>query len=307
MNRLPYVVYDAFTHIAFGGSPAAIVMDADKLNDQQRHNIARELGIPATAFVEHINNNDVQVRFRSPTTEYPMCGHGTICLISHLINQNLIIPTLQDSQNYQVKLKLPSIDATVEVSQQPNQKAEVWLDIQPAKLTTISVNMESLGRSLGLNPDSFHATMPIKRADSDFRHLIVALADLESIQTIKPDFSLMTELSDQMGIDTIIAFCSETIDPIKNLHVRDFCPAVGSPESAATGTSNASLCTYLVEQGLFLTQGLNQNTDVLIEQGYEMGRPSLVKARLTFFANQLSRIQIGGVASRVFEGFISIP
>ncbi|MFT5506755.1 MAG: trans-2,3-dihydro-3-hydroxyanthranilate isomerase, partial [Gammaproteobacteria bacterium] len=82
-----------------------------------------------------------------------------------------------------------------------------------------------------------------------------------------------------------------------------FCPAVGSPESAATGTSNASLCSYLMEQGQFQ----NQNTDVMIEQGYEMRRPSLVKARLTIFDNHLSRIQIGGVASRVFEGSISTP
>jgi trans-2,3-dihydro-3-hydroxyanthranilate isomerase len=306
MKTLPYTVYGAFTGVAFGGSPAACVLEAGELNDLQRHQIARELGIPATAFVENIDGYNIQLRFRSPTTEYPMCGHGTICLISHLIDKGLINPTNDNETEFEVTLKLPTTEARVEVNQQPNQKPEIWLDIKQAKIESCSVDNQHLQECLGLEADSFHPTLPIKRAVSDFRHIIVPLASLNAMQSIQADFSLMTQLSNQNNVDTIVVFCLETLDPLKNLHVRDFCPAVGSPESAATGTSNASLCSYLIEQGLFSIPD-NQRLELLIEQGYEMGRPSLVQAKLTFQQNQLSRIQIGGVASRVFDGSISIP
>ena len=57
MNTLPVSLYDAFTDVAFGGSQAAVVTGARDLCPAVRQRIAKELGLPATAFVDEIRGN----------------------------------------------------------------------------------------------------------------------------------------------------------------------------------------------------------------------------------------------------------
>jgi len=71
---------DAFTTEKFAGNPAGVVPNADGLTDHQMQAIARELNNSETAFIcEPLGtNHDVRVRFFTPTTEVPSCGHATI-------------------------------------------------------------------------------------------------------------------------------------------------------------------------------------------------------------------------------------
>ena len=85
MDTFPFALYDAFSEIAFGGSPAAVITDAGSITRDQRQRIAREVGMPATAFVEGVGDNWVAVQFMSTVMELPMCGHGTLCLMTHLL------------------------------------------------------------------------------------------------------------------------------------------------------------------------------------------------------------------------------
>ena len=82
MRAVPFGLYDAFTDNAFGGSQAAIVSDAAWIDSNTRQKIACELGFPATCYVIDYSNNSITVRFHSTEKEYPICGHGTICLIT---------------------------------------------------------------------------------------------------------------------------------------------------------------------------------------------------------------------------------
>ena len=62
MSGYPASFYDAFTEVAFGGSQAAVILDANTLDVQQRVKIAREIGLPATAFVDDIGDDWVTAR-----------------------------------------------------------------------------------------------------------------------------------------------------------------------------------------------------------------------------------------------------
>ena len=66
------------------------------------------------------------------------------------------------------------------------------------------------------------------------------------MRAIRPDFAGMVQFCHTHGIETIAVFCLDCEDPDKQLHVRDFCPAVGVSESAAAGTTNAALTSYLL-------------------------------------------------------------
>ena len=71
---------DSFTKSKFCGNPAGVVLNADGLSEEQMQQIARELNNSETAFIFSPTsaNNDVEVRFFTPTKEVPICGHATI-------------------------------------------------------------------------------------------------------------------------------------------------------------------------------------------------------------------------------------
>ena len=52
--------------------------------------IAREIGVPATAFVNSVSGNRIDVQFFSTVMELSMCGHGTVCLITRLVELELL-------------------------------------------------------------------------------------------------------------------------------------------------------------------------------------------------------------------------
>ena len=87
-----------------------------------------------------------------------------------------------------------------------------------------------------------------------------------------------------------------------DIHVRDFCPAVGVSESAAAGTTNAALTGYLIRHRV--VANATKMVTVKAEQGIELGRPSSIQSIATLDENQISRLQVGGIATRVLDGNI---
>jgi len=73
---------DAFTNRPFAGNPAGVVANADGLTEGQMQAIARELNNSETAFLLPPlgPDHDVHVRFFTPTTEVPICGHEVLPL-----------------------------------------------------------------------------------------------------------------------------------------------------------------------------------------------------------------------------------
>ncbi|MFC9120465.1 PhzF family phenazine biosynthesis isomerase [Streptomyces sp. NPDC057067] len=79
---MPQVLYqiDAFSPAPFQGNPAGVVLSAEGLTEAQMQAVARELNNSETAFVlpPEGADHDVRVRFFTPTTEVPTCGHATV-------------------------------------------------------------------------------------------------------------------------------------------------------------------------------------------------------------------------------------
>ena len=100
------------------------------------------------------------------------------------------------------------------------------------------------------------------------------------------------------------AFSTEVVNPNHSLHVRDFCPAVGVAESAAAGTTNAALAGYLLRNCRVQADAEGAVT-VRSEQGLELGRPSKVTSRIATTEGRITRLQVGGVASKIMDGVLN--
>jgi len=127
------------------------------------------------------------------------------------------------------------------------------------------------------------------------------VSDIDAMRCITPDFSGLKQFCLENSIDTVATFCRETIQSDHDIHVRDFCPAVGVAESAAAGTTNAALASYLIRNKLYPDISDDQIV-IQTEQGIELNRPSSVRSVITLKDDVVNRIQVGGVATKILDG-----
>jgi trans-2,3-dihydro-3-hydroxyanthranilate isomerase len=94
--------------------------------------------------------------------------------------------------------------------------------------------------------------------------------------------------------------CRETSEQGHQFHTRMFAPLQGVAEDPATGSAAAAFAGYLAAHGNY------QDGEHLlrIEQGYEMGRASLIELTLKIGGGKLTGASIGGSAVVVQEGTV---
>jgi len=233
-----------------------------------------------------------------------MCGHGTIGLVTRMIELSEV--AWNGSDRIDVELCLPSSTAAVEVFRRDDGRALVMLDVRPPSFRQDSFDIGELAELLGLSKEDFSQELPLETASGDFVHLVAPIRNLPAMRRIEPDFGGLTTFCRENGLETVAAFCTEVERQDSTLHVRDFCPAVGVSESAAAGTTNGALSSYLVRHGI-VRQNSNGQIIVQAEQGHEIGRPSTIRSVVSMDGEAVARLQVGGVATKVVDGSLYLP
>ena len=296
-------LYSAFTDTPFGGSHAGIIYDGESVSTEKMQQIAREVRAPATCFVMKVDGRDVHVRFFSTAQEYPMCGHGTLALMTGLIARGYLDIPQGATEN--VHLHTTANSALVRVTHQNDGRVEVMLNLEPAEFEAASIDDDELRTLFGGSPDDLEPSLPIEFTASDFSHLVVPMASLAGVQSLSPDFDRLNDYCEKADIDTVMFFCRQTVEAENTVHCREFAPRAGTPEVPAAGTTNRALACYLARHGLINAQG-NAPCIVRAEQGYEIERPSLVTTRMALDGNVPSDIWVGGLATQVVRGQFSV-
>jgi PhzF family phenazine biosynthesis protein len=306
VSEYQFAVYNAFSDSTLGGSKAGIIADAENLDAEQMQRIAKQIEAPATCFITGINDHNVDVRFFSTRTEYSVCGHGTIGLMTWLVEAGKLAFESVSSARQSFNLRTPGSDARVDIQRRDDGRLEVMLLLAPASFEKCPVGAAELAPLFGIGEEGFVAELPVELTRSDFTHLMVPIRDLATMRQLKPDFEAITALCHRLQVDTLALFSTETVLSQSSIHCRDFCPAVGTPEAAATGTTNRAVACYLVRQGIIDSNTDGQQT-VIVEQGYEMGRPSQIRIEMTIQGGQPVNIMAGGVATKSMQGILYSP
>ena len=300
---LSIALYTAFSDTPLGGSPAGIVSEASDLDADTRHRIVREMGLPAIAFVEEADERSIAAEFRSTVMELPMCGHGTVALMTRMVEQGVL--DWKGGERIRVTLRLSSGAAPVTLVRRGDGRALVMLEVRAPAWRADAVDPARLAGLLSLETSDLAAEHPVETALGDFVHLVVPVRDLAAMRRIAPDFDGLRSFCQAHGIETVAAFCSEVERPESTIHVRDFCPAVGVAESAGAGTTNAALAGYLVRHTLVRPNG-DGRVEVRAEQGHEIGRPSAIFSLASVDGDAIVRLQVGGVSTKVEERLLHL-
>jgi trans-2,3-dihydro-3-hydroxyanthranilate isomerase len=300
--RLPYHILDVFTNQRFGGNPLAVVLGADGLDATRMQTIAREFNLSETVFVLKPQNaaHTARVRIFTPAVEMPFAGHPTVGTGALLAQLKSPAP----SGDGDALVVLEEAIGLVRVGVRLRPGAAPFAEFDAPKLPQESGALPSADRlaaALGLIPAEigFENHRPTKFAAGNM-FAFVPVASLQAIAKARvssPHWG--TAIQDGIGA---FLYCRQTVHNTSAFHARMFAPDHGIPEDPATGSAAVGFAG-IVHRFDALPDGLHKRT---IEQGFEMGRPSLIEVSLQVEGGKLETVRIGGHAVRVAEGMIEV-
>ena len=305
LRTLKFYQADVFTGVPFGGNPVAVFPNAQGLNDFELQQIAREMNLSETVFVLPPTNEAAVVRLRifTPTQEIPFAGHpvlGTFYVLAQLGLIGVTEGVTRVMQECNIGL------FPVEIHAEDGEITRVVMT-QPKPLILGSVDeMEDLyhiAKTLGLPKYQIVDTKaPIMVVSTGLPVVIVPVRTLTAVRSIEPDGAAIVEMCERFGTNGIMVFTTMTVEDTATVHARMFAPAIGILEDPATGSASGAMGAYLVHNGLVEVGPL---TEVIVEQGYEIGRPSRILVQVESDDDAIQTVKVGGQVVMVVEGTLS--
>jgi trans-2,3-dihydro-3-hydroxyanthranilate isomerase len=302
VRRYRFIQADVFTEVIFGGNPVAVFPEAEGLSDDEMQQIAREMNLSETAFVLPPTdpNADVWVRFFTPSTELPFAGHptiGTHIVLAHLGEYEITGPVTRIWQ--QTGAGTLPVDLITDGDDVTNRAV---MTQDEARHGAVYEDRDKLAQALGLDQADLHPDLPAQVFSTGLPGLIIPLASLDAIQRISLNIGLFNEVCRSMSVTGGEVFTLQTLDAAHHVHVRNFDPLVGVFEDPATGSMAGALGAYLLAHQVFEYEHEVSTTHIVIEQGFEMGRPSLIEVDVDIREGAITEVRVGGQAVIVIEG-----
>ncbi len=305
LRTLKFYQADVFTGVPFGGNPVAVFPNAQGLNDFELQQIAREMNLSETVFVLPPTNEAAVVRLRifTPTQEIPFAGHpvlGTFYVLAQLGLVGVAEGVTRVMQECNIGL------FPVEIHAEDGEVTRVVMT-QPKPLILGSVDetedLYHIAKALGLPKYQIVDTKtPVMVVSTGLPVVIVPVRTLTAVRSIEPDGTAIVEMCERFGTNGIMVFTTMTVEDTATVHARMFAPAIGILEDPATGSASGAMGAYLVHNGLVEVGPL---TEVIVEQGYEIGRPSRILVQVESDDDAIQTVKVGGQVVMVVEGTLS--
>jgi trans-2,3-dihydro-3-hydroxyanthranilate isomerase len=282
--NLTFYIVDVFAEERYAGNQLAVVHGGAGLPDERLQKIALEMNYSETTFVlsEEETEGGYDVRIFTPGDEVPFAGHPT--LGTAYVIQHEILASPVDSVT--LKLKAGEIPVTF---------GEVlWMRQLPPTFGAI-LDSAQFARALNLETADFDDRSPVQEVSTGLPALIVPLRDLDALRRCKVDWERYTQVAGPGK--NLYVFCPESHDGPGDLSARMFANDLGVPEDPATGSAAGCLAAYLLEHSYLGTDAV----DVRVEQGYEIGRPSLLYLKAERAGDEIM-VDVGGKVQMVARG-----
>ena len=296
-----FFTLDVFAETALAGNPLAVVLDAADLDGDRMQAIAREFNLSETVFVLEPADpaNTARVRIFTPARELPFAGHPTVgaaALIAHIR-----APDALAAQDMRIVLEEGIGDVVCEARHRKGRALAAKFDLPklPQRLDAAPPPIEEIAHGLRLRPEDigFDRHEP-SLFTAGAPYLFVPVRSMDAIGRARP--ADMRWNAD--GGPATFLYSSDVVQAGSAYHARMFAGGWGVAEDPATGSAVAAFAGVIVA---FDRPGDAEQV-LTIEQGFEMGRPSLVTLRLEVERGELRSASIGGAAVIVSSGALDL-
>jgi len=291
MKSQRFYLVDVFAEKKYAGNQLAVVAEAEKLSSVQMQRIANEFHFSETTFIisDTMRKGGYDVRIFTPQTELPFAGHptlGTAFIIRHRISD-------KKPDRITLNLKVGQIPVSFERDEKENDI--IWMHQIPPTFGR-TIDSQTMAEALNLRAEDIDERFPTQEVSTGIPFIIVPLKNLDAVKRARTDRAKLLELA-QNGSADILVFSRETYKKENNLNVRVFVDLLGIPEDPATGSGNGCLAGYLSHYEYFGNDKIN----IRVEQGYEIGRPSLLRLKAERRKEKID-VHVGGRATLIATG-----
>ena len=261
-----YQKIDAFAGPGSGGNPAACVYleQGQSISPAGMQKIATEHKgfVSEVVFCTPRGGSTYRLQYYSAECEVAFCGHGTIACASQLIKD----ADLQDPEIW-----IETGKGKSKVLNRVKSADAVYIAAPPPRYIPHSLAPSEIADALGIEISAIHAGYPVEIIDAGLRTLIVPIAALDGILSMRPDEQRLKACSIANNFDIAAVFSRETARPGSKLRTRVFAPRFGYLEDPATGSGNAAIGCYMLKHGMW------DGAPISIEQNGLRANPNLVK------------------------------
>ena len=300
MKKLIIYQIDSFTKERFQGNPAGVVVNADGLNDNQMQLIARELNNSETSFLFSPDDNDCDgvIRYFTPKTEVPTCGHATIAaMYAKALVDNF------DSCVLRIKTKIGILPFEI-IRENGDCKVIMTQGKFELSPTLDSETTQKLIIALGLEKSDLDNKCPIQIASTGHSKVMIGIKDRKKLNDLSPNFNDLASLSKLIKCNGYFVFTFDSDIPEILTYGRMYAPAIGINEDPVTGNANGPLGGYLIQNKIV------EYSDNLFEfngrQGEKIDRIGVVNVKVKIENDLPTLIQIKGDAVVIFKTEIEI-
>jgi trans-2,3-dihydro-3-hydroxyanthranilate isomerase len=292
MAKCTFYILDVFAEEKYAGNQLAVVRDAGALSDSQMQKIAKEMNYSETTFIlsEEERDGGYNVRIFTPENELPFAGHPTLGT-AFVIQQEIIKKPVKV-----VNLNLKVGQIPVTFNYKGEQTEILWMkQIEP--IFGQVIEPQHITEVLGIDESDIDERFPIQEVSTGLFFAMVPLKTLDTVKRAKVDREKYFRFIEDLQAKALFIFCPETYNPENDMNVRMFFECCGIAEDPATGSANGCLAGYLAKYRYF---GSNK-IDIRVEQGYEIGRPSLLYLRAEDKDGEIG-VSVGGKVVMVAKG-----
>lgn len=272
-------VASAFCKDKKGGNKAGVVLYEENLTDNDKKNIAKQLGYAETAFINNSNVADFKIEYFTPKEEVPLCGHATIASFGVLKYLNKISNNI-----YTIETK----SGILEISVQNNG---IFMEQNKPHFFE-EIKYEEIANCFDI--ECIDKAIPIRIVSTGLKDILVPIKNEKLLNELTPNFTNIIDISkkyDVIGLH-LYAFNNDRII------CRNFAPLYDVDEESATGTSNCALA------GLLYSKLNYKKSEYIFEQGYSLNSISEIIVKIKEKNKQIDKIYVGGKS--IFNEIVQI-
>lgn len=279
MPTLRYATCDVFTDTPLTGNQLAVFTDARGVSDSLMQSLALEVGYSETVFVlPPEETGHARVRIFTPAFELPFAGHpilGTAFVLAAPLQLGVI--------------ELETGRGAVAVSLERDESGRITFGRmrQPVPAVEPFAPTSALCAALGVDG----AVVPVELYDNGARHLLVLLPSAADVASLTPD----TAALGAFDVTGVSCFARDG----DGWKTRMFW---ARGEDAATGSAAGPIACHLARHGV-----IGWGEEIVLSQGVEIGRPSVLHARAEGGAGLIDAVEVGGSAIVVARGEYRLP
>jgi trans-2,3-dihydro-3-hydroxyanthranilate isomerase len=302
--RHRFLTADVFTDQIFGGNQLAVFPDGRGLETGQMQRTAREFNFSETVFVLPPDSptHTRRLRIFTPQEEIPFAGHPTIGTAFVLAS----IGDLRLEEEW-TRIVFEEGAGPVPVRIRAPGGRPVFSQLvapRPPEFGPPPPARADLAAMLSLDPvDLLDEPQGPQGVSCGLPFLLIPLVNRDAVQRARVRIDVWEKVLALYWSPHAYVFAFDAERPGHDLRARMFGPAVGVVEDPATGSAATALGGYLGVRDRLRDGTLR----FVVEQGFEMGRPSILEIEVDKKKGAISEIRVGGASVLVSEGTMEIP